>query len=467
MREYTVAEIADLTGGKLIGPEDLKVSSVSIDTRASGPGDLFVAIKGEKVDAHDLVPEAFAKGAVAALVERDVDLGSLSQSRGIIRVASTIRALQELAKAYRDELDICVIGVTGSVGKTSTKDLVHGVISRRYRAYKNPGNLNSHIGMPLALLGIKPDCEVAVLEMAMRARGEIQELCRIARPQIGILTDISMSHVGVVGSIESIALAKSELLESLPGDGLALLCGDNNWVRKVSSKARCRKIFYGFDEGNDCRCTGVELNHDGTALFEGVFRERAFRMRLNIPGKHQVQNALAAVALGFELGATEEEIQEGLLNVTMSPMRLEVIQIGSSALINDAYNASPRSTKAALELLDKIARGRRRVAVLGDMLELGDFAPEAHQDVGTFARAKADCLVTVGELSRFTLDGWLSAGGTDDSSSASWFSDKEQACEYLRGFLREGDVVLVKASRAMGFETVAGAVRETLSGSRR
>ena len=466
MRPYTVGEIAQIVGGTIVsGYPETSVTGVGIDSRKVRPGDLFCAIKGERADGHDFITDVAREGARAALIEREVtfcgkDGGGLDACGkfSLIRVESTLGALAALAKAYREELSTRVIGITGSVGKTSTKDAVHSVLNQKYRTYKNPGNLNSHIGLPLAILGMDPGYDYAVLEMAMRARGEIADLCRIAGPELGVLTDISHSHIGLLGSLEQIALSKAELLESLPQDGLAVLCGDNPRVRAVSSFAKCRVIFYGLEEENDCRAFGLQRIEGFGTGFTAEYRGSRYEFSIPLFGKHQVQNALAAVVLGFDLGLSYEEIKAGLLNISLSPMRQEIIRQGSITIINDAYNASVKSMKAALDLLAETGTGRK-VAILGDMLELGDFAPLAHREVGDYARGKVDVLLAVGNLARFILEGF-NQGETVPGTFSSLFPDKTSAGEYLKGFVEPGDVLLVKASRGMGFESLVELLKE-------
>lgn len=475
MRPYSLLEIAGITGGEILrGDRSLAFTRVGTDSRKIGQGDLFGALVGERSDGHDFVVEVVRKGAGGAVVEHPVPglkealaSGEAAGRFGVIKVASTVRALQALASAYRRELPVTVVGVTGSVGKTSTKDMVASVLRAAFATYRNPGNLNSHIGLPLAVLAMDGSPEYAVLEMAMRARGEIAALCAIARPRIGILTDISLSHVGVLGSIEEIALAKAELLESLPEDGVAIVSGDNDWVRKMSRKARCRVVFYGLSEGAGVRAVDIEPSAAEGSRFKALVAGRAYEFRLKIPGVHQVHNALAAVAVGFEAGIPYEKVRDGLADASMSPMRLEVTQGDRITIINDAYNASPKSMRAALDLLAVTGRGRK-VAVLGDMLEMGDYGPEAHREVGAYARTRAGRLVCAGDLAREIKAGWDQAGEvkapagaeTPASWDSSWFSDKAKMQAFLASFLRSGDVCLVKASRGMGFESIVSSLKE-------
>lgn len=456
MRPYSLAEIARVAGGKvLFGDGSRLFTRVGIDSRKVGPGDLFCAIVGERSDGHDFLADVAEKGAGGAVCEHAFSLGAAEDAAvqkgfGVVMADSTVKAVRDLAADYRRELPGTFVGVTGSVGKTSTKDFVVAVLSGSFPTYGNPGNLNSHIGLPLALLSADSPHKFTVLEMAMRKRGEIRDLCLVSRPEIGILTDISVSHIGVLGSIEEIALSKAELLEALPEGGLAVMCGDNEHVRKVSRKAKCRRLFYGFGPDNDVRAADVEILGADGSRFTAEYKGERRAVRLSAPGAHQVQNALAAVAVGIEMGVPESVMYEGLLNAKMSPMRLEVIKQGGLTVINDAYNASPKSMRSALDLLGATSASRR-VAILGDMLEMGHYGPLAHREVGNYAAGKADLLVAVGELGKEILEGW---NETRTSGSSSWFPDKGSAEEYLGKTLRKGDACLVKASRGMGFESI-------------
>ncbi len=463
MRPYSLSEISSVMGGRvLVDSPSVRFTRVEIDSRQVQPGDLFVAILGERVDGHDFVAAAMAKGAKGAIIQHSVDswksepLGQgPGREFGLVMVDSTVKALDSLAKSYRQELDVKAIGITGSVGKTSTKDLAVAVLQTRFQTYGNPGNLNSHIGLPLAILAIDGPYRYALLEMAMRKRGEITELCHTAQPVAGILTDISLSHVGVLGSIQEIALAKAELLENLPPSGLALLAGDNPWIRRVSSKALCRTIFYGFAEDCHCRCVNVKSLGKHGSCFDVLYGGSRFPFVLKVPGAHQVQNALAAIALGFELGLSPDQVQEGLSSAALSPMRLDVLHLDGFTVLNDAYNASPKSMKAALDLLWDMGKGRK-AAILGEMLEMGQHGPEAHRDVGRYARKKADFLVSVGKLGKEIVAGWqeesVCSGVSGDRSV--WFPDKEAAADFVGREVKEGDIWLVKASRSIGLETL-------------
>lgn len=454
MREISVKEIVEITRGVLTrGDPSQRVTGVTVDSRCVAEGDLFCATKGEKVDGHDYVLDAFSKGAVASLVSREVDVPSnFSPQKAVILVPDTVTALGDLARFYLDSLGARVIGVTGSVGKTSTKDMIYSVLQKRFRVGKNPGNLNSHIGLCLAAFQLDPGIEIAILEMAMRAVGEIRYLASIARPTYGVLTDISQSHIGVVGSLEKIARGKAELIEALPAGGIAFLAGDNPLIREVTAGVKCRRVFYGF--GPDCQYRAKEVTILGEkgAAFTLRYPGGEIRAKIPVPGKHQVQNALCAAAVGIELGMTPDEVVGGLETASLSGMRTALAHTGPLTILDDSYNSSPVSCKAALDLLNELP-GERKIALLGDMLELGEWAPEAHREVGRYAAGRVDVLVTQGDLARYIADGAIEASGTvGRATEVTWVPDRESARRFLTGALKAGDVVLVKASRAMKFE---------------
>ncbi|HOB29912.1 MAG TPA: UDP-N-acetylmuramoyl-tripeptide--D-alanyl-D-alanine ligase [Bacillota bacterium] len=455
---YTLCQIAQIVDGDLLqGNPLVQAHSVAIDSRTDVTGSLFCAIVGERADGHDFVDVAEAKGAVGALVQKPVTVSD--PEFGVILVESTTDALGLLASDYLSRTGVDVIGITGSVGKTSTKDLVSAVLNQRFKTYKNPGNLNSHIGLPLAVLQMEPGYRYAVLEMAMRAEGEIRYLSRIAKPKMGVLTDISESHIGVVGSLKKIGLSKAELLESLPEDGIAFLCWDSEYVRKFSSFARCPIVTYGFHEEADCRAYDIKKVDETGYEFKVDYFGSKNQFTLYMPGVHQVQNSLAAISVGFQLGLSADEIQAGLSNVSLSPMRQEVTKTRNLTIINDAYNASVKSMKAALDLLSEIGDGRK-VAILGDMLEMGEYAPQAHFEVGRYAKTKADVLIAIGSLSVHTKRGWDQTEYPEGERLSFWFEDKEKAIDCLPRLLQSMDVCLVKASRGMEFESVVMFLRK-------
>jgi UDP-N-acetylmuramoyl-tripeptide--D-alanyl-D-alanine ligase len=446
----TVGQVYRAIGGKLLqGDEGVTVSRVSTDTRQIQPGDLFFALRGERYDAHDFVDRAVAGGAAALVVSRKVPVDARVP---VIMVGDTLAGLQALAAYNRRQFAVPVVGVTGSSGKTTTKDMVAAVLETRYKVLKTKGNFNNEIGLPLTLLDFSAEHGAAVVEMGMRAPGEIDALCRLARPTCAIINNIGVAHLERLGSVENIARAKGEILDHISADGFALLPGDSPHAREQARRCHGRVFFFGLDPGMDIFARDVRREGAGNR-FTAVMGDVQCEVYLPLPGRHNVMNALAAAGTGLLLGLTPDEVAAGLARVTLSGMRTELVDAGAYTIINDAYNANPDSTCAALQSLEEIAGDRRKVAVLGDMLELGGGAEEGHRRAGAAAvRHGTALLVTVGELSRETAEGARQAGGVRDGIIPC--GNKDEAVQVLRRELRPGDVVLVKGSRGMRMEEI-------------
>ncbi|MGB9867282.1 MAG: UDP-N-acetylmuramoyl-tripeptide--D-alanyl-D-alanine ligase [Bacillota bacterium] len=430
-----------------LGPGNPDVLGVSVDSRQVKAGDLFVALRGERTDGHLFVAEAFGHGAVAAIVSRPVEAPG-----PLVLVQDTLKALAVLANWYRRRVDPLVVGVTGSVGKTTVKDMIWCVSSARFKTHRSEENMNTEVGLPLSLLRAAPDVQVAVMEMAMRGSGQIRELCLVAEPDYGVITSIGETHLELLGSVENIARAKWELVESLPPEGWAILNWDEDWPRRLAPSAPCQVISFGFHEEADVRATGIVDRGEQGMSYTLVTVKGQIRVDLPVNGRHMVRNSLAAAAFGVLAGLELEEIRLGLQEVSLTRMRLEMLRLGEFLVINDAYNANPASTKAALEVLKSVAKGRT-VAVLGDMLELGERAVSGHTEVGEkCAQLGVDLLVAVGELSKNIASGAL-AGGLD-ASRVFWCPTKVEAVELLHKLLRNGDTVLVKGSRGTKMEEI-------------
>lgn len=415
------------------------------DSRRVRRGDLFVALGGEHEDGHAFVQEAMARGAAAVLVRQMPE--ALADGVAAYVVPDTLAALQRLAAARRERIPVQVIGVTGSVGKTTTKEITAAVLGTRYRVLKNEANYNSEIGLPLTLLDLRPQHERAVLEMGMYALGDIRLLCQIARPRVGIVTNVGPSHLERLGSLEAIADAKAELVESLPPNGVAILNGDDPRVAAMAKRTSARVVLYGTSAGCDVR--GVDLDSQG---LEGIAFTlecggRRVRVQTHLPGRHILHNALPAAAAGLAEGLALDEVVSALA-VAQVPLRLSVHRARCGAtILDDTYNASPSSMMAALDLLAELPG--RRIAVLGDMRELGGLEEEGHRSVGLRAAEVAQLIYVVGDLGRLTGEAARLAG----HDGVSFWRSKQEAAQDLRGRLEPGDVVLLKASRAMALET--------------
>jgi UDP-N-acetylmuramoyl-tripeptide--D-alanyl-D-alanine ligase len=431
-----------------VGP--MRFQHAVVDSRKAHRGDIFVALKGERADGHDFVAEAAVRGATAAIVQREVET-EIAQ----YVVPNALVALQELARhrrAARPKLK--VVAVTGSVGKTTTKELVAAVLSRRYALLKNEGNLNSEIGLPVVLLELTRKHQRAVLEMGMWASGEIAFLCEIAAPEIGIVTNVGPSHMERLGSIEAIADAKAELVEALPEDGVAILNADDARVAAMSERTRANVLTYGLCEEADVRAEAIETHGLSGVKFTLVHGDGREAVYSRLPGRAMVHNALAAAATGIVDGLELSEIAAALSEAQV-PARLASHRgFNGSTLIDDAYNASPASMRAALDLLGEVPG--RKIAVLGDMRELGPAELEGHQEVGRAAAQSADLIFAVGELGRWIGDAAIQAG----HDAVRIMMDKSEVAAALLPELQPGDVVLLKASRALALESLLDDLKE-------
>lgn len=454
MLPVTIAEVAKVIDAALIqGDPARMVTAVVTDSRNAAGGDLFFALQGDRFDGHEFVSEAVARGAVGAVVSRT--LPSLSAGAAVLMVPDVPAALGKLAGYVRKRSGVFLIGVTGSTGKTSTKDILSAILGARFRVLATRGNLNNEIGVPLTLLDICPGHEVAVVEMAMRAPGEIAALARITCPNAAVITNIGETHLERLGSIRAIANAKGEVLEFIPAEGFAVLHAESPFIHDQVGRCKGRVLFFGTGGGAAVQLVNYTPENEGSRFrvaVEGA-EEEYF---LPVPGYHNAINALAAIAVAREMGLCPDEIREGLRRVELSGMRLEIKRCGSLTVINDSYNASPASMRAALSVLQEVARGRRRVAVLGDMLELGERTGGAHREVGEAAAGSADFVVAVGESAKDIAAGAVAAGLPVDRVIAC--PDAARAAEFLTGMALSEAVVLVKASRGIHLETVVEAL---------
>lgn len=465
MQPLTLADIAAAVDGRLSADAPpARVTGVSIDSRTIKPGELFVPIKGERFDGHTFLSEAVQKGAAAVFVQDGHDGARVLPTEvPLVVVRDTLEALQRLAAWHRTQFDGPVVAVTGSNGKTTTKDLVAAVLSQKYPVLATTGNLNTEIGMALTLLRREPDHQAIVVEMGMRGPGQIASLVRIARPAIGVVTNVSPVHIELLGSLDAVALAKQELVEGLPADGIAILNADDARVRAMAAHTRAKVLTYGLHPEAEVRAEDVQvLGVEGVA-FRLVTSSGVASVNLAFPGRHNVANALAAAAVGLSCGLEVREIAAGLSQAIPSGMRMQVERLaGEIVVLNDAYNASPASMKAALQALADLP-ARRRIAVLGDMLELGAIADEAHRAVGSECLAfGVDRLITVGDGGQAIAEGAKAAGFT--SAAVSSVSAPEEVAKLLIDEVEAGDVILVKASRGLALERVIEALRSGLEG---
>lgn len=446
----SIEEICIAVHGTLkAGMDDVYIDKVSTDSRNVPPGSLFVALVGERFDGHDFIDVAVRCGARAVLVSKSI---TPPADVAVIRVEDTLVGLQQLAGYLRRKWAEKIVAITGSNGKTSTKDLVAAVLETELNILKTQGNFNNEIGLPLTLLELSRQHQVGVVEMGMRGLGEIALLAQIAQPNIGIITNIGETHLERLGSIENIAQAKGELLDHLDPTGVAILNGDDERLRQQAQRYHGEKIFYGFGADNHLRVLRSEITSTGKSKFTLQWQGETQEIHLNIPGQHNILNACAAIATGRYLGIAWENLKKGLATAELTSMRLQVINKAKGTIINDAYNANPASVVAALAVLQEVGVGQRRIAVLGSMFELGDREEAGHREVGAVAATFVDQLITVGELGQLIASGAIEAGLPTDRVHV--MKDNPETIEYLRALLRPGDVVLVKGSRGMRLEEV-------------
>lgn len=445
MKRLTVSEIAAAVGGS--ARFDGEINEVCTDTRALVPGCLFICIEGERFDGHDFAKAALENGAAAVMCSRDT--GSANQ----IMVGDTREALLKLAGYYRRLFPIPVVGVTGSVGKTTTKDMTHAVLSSKFKTLKNEGNLNNEIGLPKTLLKLDDSYEAAVVEMGMSAAGEISRLSHAAAPTMGIIGNIGVSHLEKLGTRENILRAKLEITDGMDDDAPLILNGDDE--RLYNAKIQGRPVYYYGIDNKFCRFKAYDIVTDGEgSSFTLDFGCGEQSVRIPVVGIHNIYNALAAFTAGFLISVEPEAAADALSRYEPSGMRQRIRKTAGITFIEDCYNASPDSVRAALSALAGIKAGRR-FAVLGDMLELGSVAKETHRQTGLYAaRYGIDAVYTYGELSNNTAEAARSGG----IAVVECFKDKKELANRLLETVREGDAVLVKASRAIRLEDVLNTV---------
>lgn len=456
MIRFSIEDLLAATGGELaVTGGSTMVSGISADSREISAGDLFIPLIGENFDGHDYIRSAFEQGAAASLTQKE---SHHFPGKTVILVKDTLKALQSLAQWYRNRFDIPFVGITGSVGKTSTKDMVTCAVADRYNVLKNEGNFNNEIGLPLTMFKLDTNHEVAVVEMGMSAVGEISTLAAIVRPKVGIITNVGLSHIENLGSRQNILKAKLEILDGLQPEGLLILNGDDVMLSGVKNLLSCRTVSYGLEEGVDYQAYNIQSRGEFGIDFSITIEEAEYTVQLPVPGVHNVYNALAAIAAGVELGVPMRNLLEGISHFRPGKMRLNIVKAHDMTIINDAYNASPQSMSAALDVLLEM-QSTRKIAVLGDMLELGDWAERAHTETGIqVARKKPDILVTVGKEAASIVKGAIEAGFSP--SRATMLQNNSQAIEHLRKALLPGDAVLVKGSRGMKMEQIVQALTE-------
>lgn len=471
---FTVEELREVISTKVLAGETSgwmkqPIRWISMDSRSIRPGDLFLAMKGDRFDGHDFVGVALSRGAVGAIVHDAYPVGALAVKPVskrtvpfILGVRDPLFAYQQLATHHRSRFDIPVVAVTGSNGKTTTKEMIASVMAHRWKILKTEGNLNNRIGVPQTLFRLNGRHEGAVIEMGVDQVGQTTRLCEMARPTIGVITNIGPDHLEFFGSMEGSAQSKAELLDWLPAEGTAVLNADDPYYDYLASRARCRVMSFGLSAKADVRAMDVKSDGRNGSIFRLLFsgKVRHTIVRIHVQGTHNISNALAAAAVGAVLGLPGAVIAQGLSRFRPAAMRSQVFISHGVTVINDCYNANPASMKAAVQLLVQRGEGRKKIAVLGDMLELGADAVSLHREVGAFvAQQGIDQLIACGTLGRSLADGATRAGFDRDSIVLA--PDASSAAAAVKAVVKPGDVVLAKASRGMKLEQVVYALHGT------
>ncbi len=441
--KLTVKKILEITKGQLItGDENLEIESYSKDTRTIKKNDCYIGIIGETFDGNLFWEDAKEKGACACLLDSFEGKIEEKDPFTIILVSDTIAAIQALAHYVRIESHAKVVAITGSAGKTSTKDMIASVLEEKYKILKTPGNLNGQIGLPLNILAYK-DEPVWVLEMGMNDFGQLKELSSIASPDVAVITNIGTAHIGILGSRENILKAKLEILEGMNDKGVLVLNGDNDLLKTV--KTDLKQVTFGLESGNDIVATDIKMDGEKT-----ICKIENNEIEIPVMGEVFVYNALAAYAVGKLFSLTPEEIKNGIASFQMSNNRMNTIKTTKFTIINDTYNANPDSVKSAIKTLGTFKN--RKVAILGDMLELGENEKKYHQEIGEFCNEKIDVLITIGVLSKNMFDKF--------TKEKYYFKTNEEAETKLKDILKQDYVILVKASHSMKLDTIVNFLKE-------
>lgn len=450
MLELNLQEIVKATKGALLKEADVKeIKAVSTDTRKIEEGTLFIALKGENFNGNNYVLDAFNKGAKVAIVDEvKCDLNELKDDVALIKVENTGRALMDLAKFYREKLGLKVVGITGSAGKTSTKDLVAAVLSDKYKVFKTKGNFNNEIGLPLMILELDSTYDVAILEMGMRGLGQIRELAEIASPDLGIITNIGISHIEILKTRENILKAKMEITTFFDKSNTLVVCGNDDFLGALP-EAEYKIVKTGVGEDFEIGAKNIALE-ELSSTFTVYDGDKEAEFSLDMPGKHNISNLMLGVAIAKELGLSFEEMKRGLNNIEATSMRLELIKKDGFSILNDCYNSSPVAVKSSIDVMKNI-EGKRRIAVLGTMKELGHKSEEAHEEIGKYAKENGiDKVLCCGEFSENIKYGY--------GEGCTVYPNKEKLISDLLNMICEGDIILVKASRSLKFEEITKAL---------
>lgn len=452
MLELNLQEIVKATKGALLKEADVKeIKAVSTDTRKIEEGTMFIALKGENFNGNNYVLDAFNKGAKIAIVDEvKCDLNELKEDVALIKVQNTGRALMDLAKFYREKLGLKVVGITGSAGKTSTKDLVAAVLSDKYKVFKTKGNFNNEIGLPLMILELDSTYDVAILEMGMRGLGQIKELAEIASPDLGIITNIGISHIEILKTRENILKAKMEIATFFDKNNTLVVCGNDDFLGALP-EAEYKIVKTGVGENFKIGAKNIALE-EFSSKFTVYDGEKEEEFSLDMPGEHNISNLMLGIAIAKELGVSFEEMKRGLKNIEATSMRLELIKKDGFSILNDCYNSSPVAVKSAIDVMKNI-EGKRRIAVLGTMRELGHKSEEAHEEIGKYAKENGiEKVLCFGDFSENIKEGY--------GEGCTVYENKEELIKDLLNIICDGDIILVKASRSLKFEEITKALLE-------
>jgi UDP-N-acetylmuramoyl-tripeptide--D-alanyl-D-alanine ligase len=452
MEALYISEVAAIVKGRIIGQSKALITGVSLDSRKVKPGDLFIPLKGRNTDGHNYILHALSNGATAALSEKG--LSNIPQNTTVILVDDTLEALQQLGIAKLKKAKPVVVGVTGSTGKTSTKEMIDVVLNEKFNSFKNEGNLNSEQGLPLALCELCATDEVATLEMGMRGKGQITELTKLAPPNIAVITNIGKVHLELFDSQAELAMAKAEIIEGLEPNGVAVLNGDDSWCQELTQqfKKSHKIVTFGFNDGNDYQAKQVEYNSAGKYSYVIGKDGKSQLVELPVIGKHHVYNSLAAFAVGDLLEVEWEDIANGINKYQNIQGRQRLYYIDGVTIIDDTYNSNPDSIKAALEQLKFTPAKGKKVAVIGDMKELGGEAELSHRQVGIVIESYGvDVVICHGELSKFIGE---ELDIRHSLIKTYYENDKSKVVQILKEIINEGDVLLIKGSRSLEMETI-------------
>lgn len=454
MQAMTIEDVLKATGGTLLsGDINKSFTDVISDSRKVTAGVLFVPLVGEKFDGHEFIKAAFDLGAAAVITQKDTEL---LIDKTIVKVDDTLKAFGDIAKYYKQKYNVPTVSVTGSVGKTTTKDMLASVLSQKYNTLKTMGNFNNNIGLPITIFGLEKEHEAAVLEMGMNHFGEIERLADIGRPDVAVITNIGQSHIENLGSREGIFKAKMEMTKQFTKDNTLIVNGDDDYLSKTKGMGEYKVVYYGItNPENDVYAKDIENNGLNGIKFTAVVDGEEYLIEVNVPGKHNVYNALAAICVGREFKVPMDKIVEGIRSFELTKMRLAVEEYNGITIINDCYNASPDSIKAALGVLAD-TNEKRKVAILGDVLEMGDFAKDAHYNLGKVVKESGvDLLITAGENMKYLAQGAKDNGVKNIVS----FDKTLEVCNYVKDEIKSGDAVLIKASRGMHFEEIYNTIK--------